>query len=75
MSDPTQILPPDDDAIVATVRERYGRLAVSGGSCCGPASDCCGTSTASAANLGYDTAELALLPEGADLGLGCGAPL
>jgi arsenite methyltransferase len=57
------------DQIVTTVRERYGDIAARSGSCCGtPAPD---TST----HLGYAKADLDLLPEGADLGLGCGAPL
>jgi len=65
----------DPGKIQAAVRERYGDIAKSGSSCCGPSpagSDCsCGDSGA----LGYDPAELAALPEGADLGLGCGNPL
>lgn len=61
------------DLIIATVRDRYGRIAESGTCCCGSPSPA--TSTARAPRLGYDAADLALLPEGADLGLGCGAPL
>jgi len=51
------------------VRQRYGEIARTKGSCCGPT--CCGPS---AAELGYTKAEIALVPEGADLGLGCGNP-
>jgi SAM-dependent methyltransferase len=69
--------PRDTDAagesLVALVRDRYGRIAASGGSCCGGAD--CSTSTSLAAALGYAESELALLPVGADLGLGCGAPV
>ena len=65
---------PED--IKAAVRERYGEWAQSGASCCpapvGGASCSCGGSSEA---LGYDPAELAALPEGADLGLGCGNPL
>jgi arsenite methyltransferase len=74
----------DPDATLASVRARYGAYA-SGGSCCstgdltsggrsGPSScSCCGGSEG-AESLGYTTEELAGLPEGANLGLGCGNP-
>jgi len=66
------------------VRARYGKIA-SGGSCCSTgseASGCCGGGTEAsscgrstvAGQLGYSTQELATLPDGADLGLGCGNP-
>jgi SAM-dependent methyltransferase len=56
----------------AAVRERYGKIASEGpaSGCCGGSSGCGGTSS----ELGYSEAELAQLPEGADLGLGCGNP-
>ncbi len=47
------------------VQERYGEAARTGSGCCGEA--------ASKA-VGYSGEELAALPEGADLGLGCGNP-
>jgi SAM-dependent methyltransferase len=52
------------------VRARYGDIA--GGS----ASPCCGASTVSeqAREMGYSAEELAAVPEGANLGLGCGNP-
>ncbi len=75
MSDRDATVPTDPEAIVTTVRERYGRLATIGGSCCGPSSRCTGTTAASASSLGYDPAQLADLPAGVDLGLGCGAPV
>jgi len=65
-----------------------GTASTAGTSCCGTISDasssCCGTGSSTAdgtvettvsAALGYDTADLAAIPEGADLGLGCGNPL
>lgn len=65
-----------DEDLVATVRDRYGKIARSGSSCCTPAATCCGTApVAISTGLGYKAADLELLPEGADLGLGCGAPL
>ncbi len=67
----------DAETVVSTVRERYAGFATAGGSCCGPAQGgaCCGTASVGAAALGYSTIDLDLLPAGADLGLGCGAPL
>jgi len=70
----------DDAAIKEMVRARYGGIAAeaSEASCCAPApSSCCGPETAShdkARRMGYSEAELAAVPEGANLGLGCGNP-
>ncbi len=64
-----------NEEIVATVRDKYGKIA-EGGSCCAPTTNCCGSAQVGlSTGLGYSPAELDLLPEGADLGLGCGAPL
>jgi SAM-dependent methyltransferase len=63
------------------VRARYGGIAVGTvADCCAPAaSSCCGTTDAPAADgkaraMGYSAEELAAVPEGANLGLGCGNP-
>jgi arsenite methyltransferase len=65
------------------VRARYGRIAVAASeSCCGPATACCGPVAeddltgfgAKASRMGYSEAELQAVPEGANLGLGCGNP-
>lgn len=58
------------------VRKAYGRVAAQAGGCCGPQSSCCGggSATAVAMGVGYSDAELATLPEGANLGLSCGNP-
>jgi arsenite methyltransferase len=55
------------------VRERYGRIAVEAPAegCCGGGSSCGSTNSV---NLGYSEKELSALPEGANLGLGCGNP-
>ncbi|MGC2034436.1 MAG: arsenite methyltransferase [Thermoplasmata archaeon] len=65
----------DDDARRAQVRERYGGVATRSSPCCGEGAGapCCGD-TDLAIQLGYSPAQLADLPEGADLGLGCGNP-
>jgi arsenite methyltransferase len=57
----------------ALVRETYGKIAREGGSCCAPGAGCCAPSDASK-RLGYSDADLAAVPEGADMGLGCGNP-
>ncbi len=58
------------------VRERYARAASAGTGCCGTGSSC-GSSVddISKSYLGYSPEALASLPEGADLGLGCGNPV
>jgi arsenite methyltransferase len=62
------------DNIRQAVREHYGEVARTDGACgCGPG--CCGTTPASSLALGYTPSEIAELPKGADMGLGCGTPL
>lgn len=58
------------------IRNTYGTVARTGGSCCGPASSC-GSSPASEAsrNVGYSDDDLSAAPDGANLGLGCGNPV
>jgi ubiquinone/menaquinone biosynthesis C-methylase UbiE len=69
------------EKIKRTVREAYGKIARSEKSGCLPGSDssCCGTpdfdpETVSA-YLGYSAEDLGSVPEGANLGLGCGNPV
>ncbi len=59
------------------VREGYAKVAVQKSSCCGPVSSC-GTADASndiSKKIGYTDEELKAVPEGANLGLGCGNPV
>ncbi len=63
------------------VRARYGGIAARADtSCCAPAtSSCCDTTVAPALDdkareMGYSAEELAAVPDGANLGLGCGNP-
>ena len=64
-----------NEEIVATVRDKYGKIA-EGDSCCAPSNTgCCPGPEGLSTGLGYKPVDLGLLPEGADLGLGCGAPL
>jgi SAM-dependent methyltransferase len=62
------------DQIRATVREAYGAIAEKQQSGCCGGSSCCGPAESSSRQLGYTEADLAAVPEGADLGLGCGNP-
>jgi len=67
------------ESVVDQVRERYGRIAEGRSSgCCEPSpasSSCCGSAPSASVELGYKAKELAVVPDGADLGLGCGAPV
>ena len=56
-----------------TVREHYGKVAESNGAV-GCASGCCGAKPTASAAFGYSAEELACVPDGANLGLGCGNP-
>jgi arsenite methyltransferase len=59
------------------VRERYGAIAQKNESCC-PGSTCCGpaaTTGSLSKKIGYSDVELESVPEGANLGLGCGNPV
>jgi arsenite methyltransferase len=60
----------------AQVREGYGMIAREESSCCAPKRSCCfgDNADALAKTVGYSEAELALLPEGANMGLSCGNP-
>jgi SAM-dependent methyltransferase len=63
--------------IRTAVRQRYGSVAREQGSDCGCSPSCCTTSASSkekALAMGYTATEVAAVPEGANLGLGCGNP-
>lgn len=70
------------DEIRQHVRDSYAKVAEASdaGACCGETPSCCGVSDDAAINtlistrLGYSAADLAAVPEGADMGLGCGNP-
>lgn len=66
------------EEIGKAVRERYGNIAKQGSSCCGPVKSCCGSTDLVqdiSKNIGYSQKELDAVPEGANLGLGCGNPV
>ena len=60
----------DGDQIKDMVRSRYAEIAVGGAGCCGSAA----TPHEASCGMGYSEAELSSVPEGANLGLGCGNP-
>ena len=67
---PTALTP---DEARAAVRDQYGAIAraEAGGSC---APGCCGPNPDASLALGYSADDLAAVPDGANLGLGCGNP-
>jgi len=60
------------DQVRNAVREHYGKVAEADAPGCAPG--CCGAGAAASLRLGYSEQDLAGVPEGADLGLGCGNP-
>ena len=55
----------------------YATVAEGGCGCCGPSSCCAGVNTAEqiSGKIGYSSEEMDAVPDGANLGLGCGNPL
>lgn len=64
------------DTIKKRVKEGYAKIAQKGTSCC-PGSSCCGSGNAKTISktVGYTDKELNAVPEGSNLGLGCGNPV
>ena len=64
------------DEIRSAVRETYGQIALSESDSCSSSSCCGGGGPVSVASiqLGYSEQDVSSVPEGADLGLGCGNP-
>lgn len=66
----------EQDALRSAVRARYGAVAKGAATGCGDGGCCGGPVTATgAADLGYSEADETSVPEGANLGLGCGNPV
>lgn len=61
------------EEIRAAVREQYGEVARSA-TPCGCGTGCCGPNPTASLALGYTSEQLAAVPDGANLGLGCGNP-
>jgi arsenite methyltransferase len=74
----------NENEVRKTVRERYGAAARESKSCCGPAKNqsarsscCCGGSGNELISraIGYSAEDLEVIPDEANLGLGCGNPV
>ncbi len=69
----------EEEEIKQKVRENYARVARQETPCCKPEVSCCsGDSTLAqtvSERIGYTKEELGAVPEGANLGLGCGNPV
>jgi len=66
------------EEIRKVVREGYAEIAKKGDSCCAPVSSCCGQPSQiedTSKKIGYSDDEMDSVPEGANLGLGCGNPV
>src|SRR5512140_762558 len=61
-----------DDKVHKLVRRGYGKIAKQEQTNCGCG---CGSATGVSEQIGYSKEELAAVPEGADLNLGCGNPV
>ncbi len=75
----------EDIKIKKAVREGYANIARRESSCCAPANSCCAPADSNneaidqaediSKKIGYTEEELKIVPEGANLGLGCGNPV
>ena len=66
------------EKIKKIVREGYAKIAKQNDACCLSAESCCGGMELAqdiSKKIGYSEEELKIIPEGANLGLGCGNPL
>lgn len=64
-------------AVKKIVRDGYAKIAKQGGSCCSTSS-CCGSKNLAqdiSKSIGYSSDEMNAVPDGANLGLGCGNPV
>jgi len=70
-----------DTEIKQSVRENYGKIARESGSCCNSkskSSSCCNNTDSKrdmSKSVGYTDADIDSVPDGANLGLGCGNPV
>ena len=67
-----------EEEIKKVVREGYAKIAKQDSPCCAPVSSCCGNTDLAqdiSQQIGYTEEELGAVPQGANLGLGCGNPV
>lgn len=69
----------ENEEVKKVVKDRYGKIAKEdASSCCAPTNTCCGSTNRTeniSKKIGYTDEELNAVPEGANLGLGCGNPV
>jgi arsenite methyltransferase len=68
----------EKEEIRKVVREGYAKIAKQDSSCCASVKSCCGGGDLAqdiSKSIGYSEEELDAVPEGANLGLGCGNPI
>jgi len=68
----------DEEKIKKVVKKGYAKIVKQDGSCCVPVNSCCGSTNLAhdiSKEIGYSEEELKAVPEGANLGLGCGNPI
>ena len=63
-----------NDEIRNQVRTRYAEVANAPSGCCGSGGGCCSSNPQESTKLGYSTDDVDQVPEGANMGLGCGNP-
>jgi SAM-dependent methyltransferase len=65
----------DEIEIKKNVRQGYAKVARESSPCCTPSTSCCSTSAETISEgIGYSQEEMSSVPEGSNLGLGCGNP-
>lgn len=68
----------DSKILKTAVRDRYAGFVTRNQSCCSPAAEvggCCAPGDDPSLRVGYTPGDLAAVPQGANLGLGCGNPV
>jgi arsenite methyltransferase len=65
-----------EENVKKEVRKRYAKVAKTSGSCCASSVSCCSAPQSAQVSkmVGYSEAEIKSVPDGANLGLGCGNP-
>jgi ubiquinone/menaquinone biosynthesis C-methylase UbiE len=66
------------EKIKKVVRKSYAKIAKQDSSCCAPVDSCCGSADLAediSKKIGYSEEDIKTVPEGANLGLGCGNPV
>ena len=66
------------EEIKKVVRKSYAEIAKQQSSCCAPVDSCCGSKDLAqdiSKKIGYSEEDIKTVPEGANLGLGCGNPV